>query len=188
MAALLAQVSMGDRAAFARLYEDVKSKLFGVILRINGDRSQAEEILQEVFVNIWRRAVTYDQARSQPMAWLVSVARYRAIDSLRERTISTVSSSVGDGETDWLETMPSQGLGPAEVHEVAVDKRELARCLRELNPEQRQALALAYFQGYSHSEVAQHLSQPLGSVKSWVRRGLLALQRCMGATMRGVGG
>ncbi len=186
LAQLLARVSIGDRVAFARLYDDVKSRLFGVILRINNNHSQAEEILQEVFVNIWRRAGSYDQARAQPMAWLVSVARYRAIDSLRERTITTVSVTLPDDTSDWLETVPSTGLGPAEVHESADDKRHLERCLQELNAEQRQALALAYFQGFSHAEVAQHLAQPLGSVKSWVRRGLMALQRCMGVSMRGV--
>ncbi len=184
---LLARVALGDRAAFARLYDQVKSPLFGVILRIHGDRAQAEETLQEVFVNIWRRASTYDADRSQPMAWLVSVARYKAIDSVRLRTLATVSTTVGEGDSDWMETIPSDSLGPAEAHQLADDKRQLMRCMATLTSEQRQALSLAYYQGYSHTEVAQHLSQPLGSVKSWVRRGLLALQRCMAGSFSGAG-
>lgn len=181
LAALLARVSLGDRAAFARLYEDVRSRLFGVILRINVNHSQAEEVLQEVFINIWRRADSYDQARAQPMAWLVSVARYRAIDSLRERHVATVSTTTVEGEPDWIEAMASNDPGPAERHETGDDTVQLTRCMKTLTAEQRQALALAYYQGYSHAEVATHLAQPLGSVKSWVRRGLLALQRCMDA-------
>ncbi len=184
---LLARIALGDRAAFAGLYEAVKSTLFGVILRISRDRALAEDILQEVFVNIWRGAHRYDPQRSHPMAWLVSVARYRAIDHARMRELPFVdtrsSRPDGDGDFDLLDTIPSDLPGPAESHERADEARQLAHCMKALGAEQRQALSLAYFQGYSHTEVASHLAQPLGSVKSWVRRGLMALQRCMGASI-----
>jgi RNA polymerase sigma factor (sigma-70 family) len=186
--ALIGRIALGDRAAFERLYTLVRARLFGVVLRIHSDRAQAEEILQDVFVKIWRGARTYDMNRSNPMGWLVSVARYRAIDSLRERasepaTTSLHSRSAEGEDLDLLEALPSQEAGPAEVHEQRQDRAQLLRCMGELSSEQRQCLSLAYVQGYSHAEVASHLSFPLGSVKSWVRRGLLALQHCMGAAL-----
>ncbi len=183
--ALLSRTALGDRAAFERLYTLVRARLFAVVLRINSDRPQAEEILQDVFVKIWHGARSYDLNRGNPMAWLSSVARYRAIDSLRERASAPVLTSLhgrtADGEeTDLLDAIPSEQAGPAEVHEQSQDRAQLLRCMGALSSEQRQCLSLAYVQGYSHAEVASHLSFPLGSVKSWVRRGLLALQQCMG--------
>jgi RNA polymerase sigma-70 factor, ECF subfamily len=181
---LLAQVALGDRRAFAGLYEAVKGELFHVVLRICRDRPLAEEVLQDVFVNIWRGARTYDQGRGLPMGWLVSVARYRAIDAMRERggQVRTLSGALHDDGEDVLDTLPSDLPGPDEQHERGADHQQLHRCMNRLSAEQRQALALAYMQGYSHSEVAQHLAQPLGSVKSWVRRGLMALKRCLSAS------
>jgi RNA polymerase sigma factor (sigma-70 family) len=186
--ALIGRIALGDRAAFERLYTLVRAPLFAVVLRIQNDRAQAEEILQDVFVKIWRGARTYDMNRSNPMAWLVSVARYRAIDSLRERAgepaTTSLNSLTAQGEDlDLLDAVPSAQAGPAEVHERRQDRAQLQHCMKALSAEQRQCLSLAYVQGYSHAEVASHLSFPLGSVKSWVRRGLLALQQCMGAAL-----
>ncbi len=185
--ALLSRTALGDRTAFERLYNLARARLFAVVLRINSDRPQAEEILQDVFVKIWHGARTYDLNRGNPMAWLVSVARYRAIDSLRERAsspkLTSLNSHTAQGdEIDLLDTIASEQAGPAEVHEQRQDRAQLLRCMGALSSEQRQCLSLAYVQGYSHAEVASHLSFPLGSVKSWVRRGLLALQQCMGAS------
>lgn len=183
LADLLARTALGDRVAFKRLYDHVRAQLFGVILRINHDRAQAEELLQDVFVNIWRNAHTYDLHRSHPMAWLSSVARYKAIDSVRQRrsapvTVSGEASDDDEGQA-LIERMPEDAAGPEERLSLAQEKTQLTQCMEELSAQQRQCLTLAYVHGYSHQEVAGHLQQPLGSVKSWVRRGMAALQRCM---------
>jgi len=183
LAATLARVALGDRAAFATLYRDTSSHLFGVILRINPDRGQAEDVLQEVFVNVWRAAQAFDPERSQPMTWLTSVARNRAIDSLRRRkaeiAIDGGHSADDPEEEDPLATVASEDPGPMELLLRAAQARDLTRCVTQLSAEQQQCLALTYYQGLSHAEAAEHLVQPLGTVKSWVRRALLALKDCL---------
>lgn len=185
LSALLSRVALGDRQAFEKLYRLSSSQLFGVVLRINSDRAQAEEVLQEVFVNIWRAAGGFDTALSQPLTWLTSIARNRAIDSLRRRgsepqTISRFQTlDDDDGERDLLEALPSEAAGPLELLTRAAQASELERCMGNLSGEQRSSLALAYYQGLSHAEVAEQMSQPLGTVKSWVRRGLLSLRACL---------
>lgn len=182
----LARVALGDRAAFATLYQASSARLFGVILRINPDRAQAEDILQDVFVTIWRVAQSFDAARSQPMTWLTSIARNRAIDSRRRHktAVQTVSSFAACGEheedVDLLDGVPSGEPGPLELLQQAAQARDLVHCIEKLSAEQQQCMALAYYQGLSHAEVAQHLAQPLGTVKSWVRRALVALKDCLG--------
>lgn len=183
-AAALARVALGDRSAFALLYRATRSHLFGVILRIQPDRTQAEDILQDVFITLWRTAATFDAGRSQPLTWLSTIARNRAIDSLRRtrtevRTVSRHATDADGDETDLLDTLPDEAGGPLEQLQKAADARELAACLARLDRQQRQCLALAYYQGLSHAEVAEHLAQPLGSVKSWVRRALIALKDCL---------
>ena len=187
LSAALSRVALGDRAAFAQLYQLSSAQLFGVILRINTDRAQAEDILQDCFVNIWRAAQSFDAARAQPLTWLTSIARNRAIDSLRRRKteVSTISSHASDGdddsdERDPLAAVPSTDAGPLELLQQAAQAQELTQCIGRLSAEQQQCVALAYYQGLSHAEVAQHLVQPLGTVKSWVRRALMALKDCLG--------
>jgi RNA polymerase sigma-70 factor (ECF subfamily) len=187
LAAALSRVALGDRAALASVYRDTRSHLFAVILRINPDRAQAEDVLQEVFVNVWRAAQSFDAERSQPLTWLTSVARHRAIDSLRRRKseVPTVSTQVqtDDGEDeDRLASVASDMPGPLELLQQAGDARALRHCLGELSAEQQQCLALTYYQGLSHAEAAAHMTQPLGTVKSWVRRALMSLKDCLGRT------
>lgn len=182
---LLSRTALGDRAAFARLYEGTSSALLGVILRIDRNRSTAEDVLQEVYVKVWRSASGFDQRLSQPMTWLSSIARNAAIDSLRRRqsqpqTVSShVASEGGDDDRDLLAEVATDDPGPAQLAEQAAEAQAIKRCLSVLTREQSQAVALAFYQGLSHAEVADHLSQPLGTVKSWVRRGLMALKSCL---------
>jgi RNA polymerase sigma-70 factor (ECF subfamily) len=182
LAAMLSRVAMGDRAAFATLYQASSGHLFGVILRINSDRAQAEELLQDIFVNIWRAAQGYDAAKAQPMTWLTSIARNRAIDSLRRRRseVPTVTSKGSDDDSDdLLANVPSDDKGPLGLLLQAAERRDLANCVGALSAEQQQCVALAFYQGLSHAEVAEHMARPLGSVKSWVRRALASLKSCL---------
>ncbi len=190
LARLLARAGLGDRAAFATLYERTSAHLFAVILRIQRDRAQAEDILQEVYVNVWRSAQSFDAAQSQPLTWLTSIARNRAIDSLRraqtQPQIQAAPTSGGDDEqdADVYEQVADDSDGPLELLSRASDARALSRCMQDLSAAQRQSVALAFFDGLSHAEVAEQMRQPLGTVKSWVRRALLALKGCLEAAVQ----
>ena len=182
LAALLARVALGDRAAFATLYRQTAPHLLGVILRINRDRAQAEDLLQEIFVKIWSAAGSFDAQRAQAMTWLTSIARHRAIDSLRRRQAEPQWVTARAGETEdeeLLDQFASNASGPMELLGQAVQARAVGVCMKGLTGEQQQTLALAFYQGLSHTEVAAQLRQPLGTVKSWARRGLLALRHCL---------
>jgi len=179
---LLSRVALGDRGAFGALYRRTSAHLLGVVLRIQRDRAVAEEVLQEVYVNVWRAAGGYEAALGQPLTWLTSVARHRAIDSLRRRQgepVTVAGPPADDEDDDVLTRLPSTAAGPLELLAQAAEARALADCVRALSGEQQQSLALAFYQGLSHAEVAQHLRQPLGTVKSWLRRALLALRDCL---------
>ena len=190
LAQLLARAGLGDRAAFATLYERTSAHLFAVVLRINRDRAQAEDILQEVYVNVWRSAQSFDAAQSQPLTWLTSVARNRAIDSLRraqsQPQIQAAPGSGGDDaeDVDVYDQLADDSAGPLELLSRASDARALTQCMEGLSAQQRQSVALAFFDGLSHAEVAEQLRQPLGTVKSWVRRALMALKGCLEAAVQ----
>ena len=183
LAALISRVALGDRAAFASLYRETAGHLFAVVLRIQTDRGQAEELLQDVYVSVWRAAQGFDARRAQPMTWMIAIARHRAIDSLRRVQAAPRTVTLGDGDdgdgTDPLDRLQSEGAGPLDLLQGAVERREITRCVGELTPAQRQCVALTYYQGLSHAEVAEQLSRPLGTVKAWVRRALLALRDCL---------
>ncbi|MBC7958116.1 MAG: sigma-70 family RNA polymerase sigma factor [Cytophagales bacterium] len=181
---LLARAGLGDRVAFASLYERTSSHLFAVVLRINRDRAQAEDVLQEVYVNVWRAAQSFDAAQSQPLTWLTSVARNRAIDSLRRKQTEPQTRPVplandDDEERDVYDDMADNAPGPLALLSQASDARALSSCMQGLTAQQRQSVALAFYDGLSHAEVAEQMRQPLGTVKSWVRRALLSLKSCL---------
>ncbi len=183
LAQLLARTGLGDRAAFAQLYQRTSGHLLAVVLRIQRDRAQAEDLLQEVYVSVWKAASGFDAARSQPLTWLTSIARNRAIDGLRraqsQPQLESSARADDDERPDAVEAVADEGPGPADLLGRASEARELGQCMEQLTPPQRQSVALAFFDGLSHAEVAEHLCQPLGTVKSWVRRALMVLKGCL---------
>ena len=180
---LLARAGLGDRAAFGRLYERTSGHLFAVVLRIQRDRAVAEDLLQEIYVSVWKAAASFDAARSQPLTWLTHIARNRAIDSLRraqaQPRTESLSADDDDERPDPHEAVASSDPGPLDLLGQASDRRQLTQCMEHLSPPQRQSVALAFFDGLSHAEVAERLQQPLGTVKSWVRRALQTLKGCL---------
>ena len=169
---LLARAGLGDRAAFATLYERTSSHLLGVVLRIQRDRAQAEDILQEVYVNVWRAAQSFDAAQSQPLTWLSSIARNRAIDSLRRtQTQPQFRSTSLDEDNDVYDTVADDAPGPLDLLSRASDARALSSCMQGLTAQQRQSVALAFFDGLSHAEVAENMRQPLGKGAAGARVG-----------------
>jgi len=170
---LLARCAAQDPAALEKLYQRVAAQLLAVVMRIVRRRDLAEDALQDVFVRIWQQARQYDQIRGRPLAWMISIARYRAIDLLRaqRRVISLDEEDlsmhlIAEGESDPIE-------------ESSRTRDALQRCLEALSAGQQRCLVLAYQQGLSHEAVSASVGQPLGTVKSWIRRGLQSLRRCL---------
>ena len=171
---LLAACAARDRAAFERLYRETSPKLFGVALRILRREDWAEDVLQECYVRIWDHAPDYRAGLAAPMTWMTSIVRNRCLDWLRRPNLEVI-----DEEGELIEAAASNAPGPLAELESAGDARALRKCLETLDARQRQAIALAYYDGLSHSELAAHLREPLGTVKTWVRRGLLRLKSCL---------
>ena len=174
LAALLAQAGLGNRAAFADLYEATKSKLFAVSLRIVRERHIAEEVLQDSFVNIWNNATKYAVAQSAPMTWMTAIVRNRSLDIVRRPF-----AEVQDEDDFFATNMEDERPGPDEQLVARRDQARIEHCMKGLEGEQQQTISLAFFQGLSHSEVASHLGRPLGTVKTHIRRGLQKLKGCL---------
>ncbi|MGE8101132.1 sigma-70 family RNA polymerase sigma factor [Pseudomonas fluorescens] len=169
---LLAQCSLGDRRAFETLYRSVAPRLHGVALHFMGRSDLAEEVLQESFVRIWNNASRYQAHLSAPMTWMINITRNQAIDQLRKHRDRRLSEREEQALVD--EAPSAQELLSSDR-----EARALKRCLETLEGMQRQSITVAYFQGLSCAELADHLAAPLGSVKSWIRRGMERLRRCL---------
>ena len=177
LAELLAQAALKNQRAFAELYELTAPQLFGVALRILRRRDWAEEVLQECYVNIWNHAGDYAVQKSAPLTWMTSIVRNRSLDWLRRPQREATGEEYDVAVDAWQDDAP----GPLERLVASGEAAALERCLRQLEPKQRQSIMLAFFHGLSHSELAGHMKQPLGTVKTWVRRGLERLKVCLGA-------
>ena len=175
LAELLARTALSNQQAFAELYRETSSHLYAVALRILRESGAAEEVLQESFVNIWHHAGSYVAAKSQPLTWMTSIVRNRCLDQMRRREVDTVT--IDDEEPGMM--LADDRPGPMEMLLSSADALAVKGCVERLEAGQKQAIALAFYQGLSHAELASHLRQPLGTVKSWVRRGLERLKACL---------
>lgn len=178
LAQLLSRVALGDQAAFGDLYGETSAHLYGAAVRILRDAAAAEEIVQEAYVNVWHHAGSYEVAKSQPLTWLTTIVRNRCLDHLRRREPDTVTLTPDDDDAPAYD-LPSDALTPAEMLLAGAEAASVRDCVDALDAGPRQAIALAFFHGLSHAELAAHLREPLGTVKSWVRRALERLRNCL---------
>jgi RNA polymerase sigma-70 factor (ECF subfamily) len=181
---LMSRVAMRDQAAFKQLYDETVCCLLGIAARMLHDRAWAEEVVQEIYVSVWHTAPNYAPHKAQPMTWLMAIARNKAMDALRSSNADRKhcvrpTKAAGDDNDAEFPDIADECAGPLDQLVQAADAHQLRCCLQRLEPQQRQAIALAFYDGLTHAELALHLRQPLGTVKAWVRRGLDRLKRCL---------
>jgi RNA polymerase sigma factor (sigma-70 family) len=174
LAAALARIASGDRTALQVLYRDTSAKLFGVCLRILQDKSEAEDVIQEVYLKVWRQAGTFDPDRASPITWLVAIARNRSIDRLRASANARRMQPIDDA----LEVSDS-APGALQQVESFEQRRRLSDCLSELEPRHATAIRAAFLDGATYEILAERMDVPLGTMKSWIRRSLLKLRACL---------
>jgi RNA polymerase sigma-70 factor, ECF subfamily len=174
---LLSAIARGDRQAFRALYQRYASILLGLLSRILGDRGEAEDVLQEVFLQIWKKAGDFDERRGRALHWLATIARNRALDRR-----STIESRRRLAPAAVPDTAHQQPLDPVDAANVAEEARHLHRALAQIPEAQRQVLLLAYFDGLSQTEIAERVGLPLGTVKSHARIGLTRLRDFLAAS------
>lgn len=173
----MARLAAGDQAALEDIYRATRVKLFGICLRILGDRKEAEDALQDVYVNLWQRADRYDPARASPIAWLAAFARNRAIDRLR-------TGKVRGGAVPVEEAAPLPDESPL-ADALLVDAEQTAqihKCLGALDARTQGHIRAAFFEGKTYAQLAEAAEVPLGTMKSWIRRGLQRLRTCLEAS------
>lgn len=175
MVELLARCARHDSVALRALYDLASPQLFSVLLRILHRKDLAEDALQDVFMSVWRNAGAFDTHRGHPMAWMLTIARYRAIDVRRSRRFERAEQDL----TDVQDRLVADTVDPSTLAHLSADTQRLAQCMRGLTEQQSRCIRLAFLDGLSHEEVAKSVSSPIGTVKSWIRRGLLALKNCL---------
>ncbi|MGH8128904.1 MAG: sigma-70 family RNA polymerase sigma factor [Gammaproteobacteria bacterium] len=176
LVAYMAGCARGDAVALERLYGEISSQLFGLLLRILQRRDLAEEAVQDTFVSVWNKASEYRADRGKVTTWVLTIGRYRAFDILRRNKREVVV------EPEALLQMSDAQAAEADTGELPrslAEYRQLRRCLDALSSEQRSSVVMAYFQGHTQEEIAVMLKAPLGTAKSWVRRALISLKRCL---------
>lgn len=174
LARALTAAGAGDRAAFRSVYQATSAKLFGVCLRILSDRQVAEDVLQDTYLTVWRKAETFDAGRASPITWLVTLARNRSIDRLRSNAPLNRSSPI---ET----AAEIADAGPSSADRVEQDQEaaRLNACLAQLEERVRGVIRTAFFDGVTYEALANRESVPVGTMKSWIRRGLMRLRTCL---------
>jgi RNA polymerase sigma-70 factor (ECF subfamily) len=172
----LVQAGQGDRSAFRTVYEATSAKLFGVCLRILPDRQTAEDVLLDTYVTVWRKAASFDASRASPITWLVTIARNRAIDRLRSAAPMRNAAPVEDAHD-----LADSGPLASDVVEQADEAARLNGCLETLEDRARAVIRTAFFEGATYDELARRENVPLGTMKSWIRRGLMRLRSCLEA-------
>jgi RNA polymerase sigma factor (sigma-70 family) len=169
----------GDaEAALRELYDLTSSKLYGVAMRVAGNREWAEDVLQEAYLNIWRIAGDYRHALSPPMAWMGVIVRSRALDFLRRRSSERADAAL-ELDDQLNDSLAGDSPNPMDTQQASEQAWALHECLRKLESRQREVVSLAYMRDLSHGELSQQLKLPLGTVKTWIRRGLDQLRGCM---------
>ncbi|MDN4571779.1 RNA polymerase subunit sigma-24 [Pandoraea cepalis] len=166
---LLTLAQLGDEDAFAQLYRHTSSVLFGVILRVTHHRAEAEDILQDVYMALWQRRLVFDAQRGDVLAWMSTIARNRAISYLRKRQPIPLDETL-------MSSIAADTALPPELSEKDREKRRLSVAMTALSAQQRQAITIAYFGGFTYTELARTLGVPEGTAKSWIRRGLAKLR------------
>jgi len=169
---LIAKVSLGDRAAFASLYDATSGKLFAVCLRVLKNRPEAEDALQDVYIRIWNKADRYSVTGHSPMTWLITVARNLSIDRLRARRTNDVDL---EATGELVEKSP----GPEATSIAASDQRRISQCFDELPSDRADAVRAAYLDGASYQDLATRFDVPLNTMRTWLRRSLLSLKECL---------
>jgi RNA polymerase sigma factor (sigma-70 family) len=164
--------------ALRALYDATSSKLYGLAMRVVNNRDWAEDVLQEAYLTVWRSAGDYRAPLSPPMAWMGLIVRSRALDFLRRRASERADAALELDEA-IAETVPGDGANPMDTSQASEQAWALHECLRKLESRQREVLSLAYLRDLSHSELSEQLKLPLGTVKTWIRRGLDQLRGCM---------
>jgi RNA polymerase sigma-70 factor, ECF subfamily len=172
---LVERVASGDQSALAALYDATNRLIYSLVLRVLGDMSSAEEVLMDVYTQVWRQAASYDANRGAPLAWMATIARSRAIDRLR----SGWQDQHRKEPLDVLGDAPANAASPEESAVASERQRFVREALDLLTPEQRQVIELAYYSGLSHSEIAEKLNQPLGTVKTRTRLGMMKLREAL---------
>jgi RNA polymerase sigma-70 factor, ECF subfamily len=172
---LLTSVARGDEAAFTRLYEATRAKLYGVLLRILGRPELAEDVMQETYLKVWKKAGSFDPTLGSPITWMVSMARNRAIDIVRKRGESSIEDK--PQAIGVAAEMPA----PLARREMTEELKRLLSCLGKLDPEKQRIVLLAYYSGWSRDQLAKKLDIPVNTIKTWLRRSLLEIRECMGS-------
>lgn len=174
-ASLIFQIAKGDDSSLNKFYENTKHLVYGLTLRILGDVAEAEEITVDVYMQVWNKASDYNPGRSTPSSWLLMLTRSRAIERLRS------SAKRRNLEEPLINELPNPGPDPEENVLEAEKRRAVQDAFAKLSPQQRQAIELAYFLGLSQSEIANQLGYPIGTVKSWIRLGMMKLREVLGS-------
>jgi RNA polymerase sigma-70 factor, ECF subfamily len=176
---LMSRIALRDRAAFQSLYRATCAHLYGVSFRILRNENRADEVLQEAFMNVWHNAAGYNALAGAPMTWLINIVRNKSIDALRSGKRERDATTPMDDEA--LDVAGDDALEPQRLFDDSLVKSKIDACMAALGAAQRQALALAYYRGMVHTDIAKVLNVPLGTAKGWVRRGLDQLRACLEA-------